>query len=157
MGHPGLFFVYFHSFSNNNAVAQQIKVRNGPSSIWRWNLNPQSLAYESPPKTTRPGLTAQTFVALPTLKLWYKFGDQCDQIGRFFELWATFYGLWQQLICPNLPHSQAIFVTVSKSFIFLVKSFLSNFYRHLAIFIWSHCLPPSLVWYFPLCLFFLCS
>ena len=31
---------------------------------------------------------------------------------------------------------------VSKSIIFLVKSFLGNFYRHLAIFIWSHC--PSL-------------
>ena len=30
---------------------------------------------------------------------------------------------------------------VSKSFIFLVKSFLVNFYRHLAIFIWSHCIP----------------
>ena len=24
-------------------------------------------------------------------------------------LWATFQSLWQQLICPNLPHSQAIF------------------------------------------------
>ena len=31
------------------------------------------------------------------------------------------------------------FVKVSKSFIFLVKSFLGNFYRHLAIFIWSQC------------------
>ena len=27
---------------------------------------------------------------------------------------------------------------MSKSFIFLVKSILGNFYRHLAIFIWSH-------------------
>ena len=27
---------------------------------------------------------------------------------------------------------------LSKSFIFLVKSFLVNFYRHLAIFFWSH-------------------
>ena len=27
---------------------------------------------------------------------------------------------------------------MSKSFIFLVKSFLGNFYRHLAIFFWSH-------------------
>ena len=26
-----------------------------------------------------------------------RFGD--------FSLWATFYRLWQQLICPNLPHS----------------------------------------------------
>ena len=31
--------------------------------------------------------------------------DQCDQIGRFIGLWATFQSLWQQLICPNLLHS----------------------------------------------------
>ena len=31
-----------------------------------------------------------------------------------------------------------MFVKVSKSLIFLVKSFLGNFYRHLAIFYWSH-------------------
>ena len=30
---------------------------------------------------------------------------QCDQIGRFIGVWATFQSLWQQLICPNLPHS----------------------------------------------------
>ena len=29
---------------------------------------------------------------------------------------------------------------MSKSLIFLVKSFLGNFYRNLAIFFWSHCL-----------------
>ena len=46
---------------------------------------------------------------------------QCDQIWRFYGLWATFKSLRQQLICPNLP------------------TFLGNFYRHLAIFIWSHC------------------
>ena len=63
---------------------------------------------------------------------------QCDQIWRFIGLWATFWSLWQQLICPNLPHSYAIFVKLSKSFIFLVKPFLGNFYRHLAIFFWSH-------------------
>ena len=28
---------------------------------------------------------------------------------------------------------------MSKSIIFLLKSFLGNFYRHLAIFFWSHC------------------
>ena len=63
---------------------------------------------------------------------------QCDQIGRFIALFATIQSLWQQLICPNLLHSKAIFVKVSKSFIFLANSFLVNFYRHLAIFIWSH-------------------
>ena len=29
---------------------------------------------------------------------------QCDQIGRFIALWATFQSLWQQLFCPNRPH-----------------------------------------------------
>ena len=43
---------------------------------------------------------------------------QCDQIGKFIVLWATFQSLWQQLIHPNLPHSKAIFVKVSKSIIF---------------------------------------
>ena len=51
---------------------------------------------------------------------------QCDQIGRFIGLCTTFQSLQQQLICPNLPHYQAIFVKVSKSFIFLVKSFLAT-------------------------------
>ena len=26
---------------------------------------------------------------------------QCDQIGRFIELWATFLSLWKQLFCPD--------------------------------------------------------
>ena len=52
---------------------------------------------------------------------------QCDQIGRFIGLWTRFRSLWQQLICPTLPHSQAIFVKMSKSIIFLVKSFLATF------------------------------
>ena len=32
---------------------------------------------------------------------------------------------------------------MSKSFIFQVKSFLGNFYRHLAILFWSHCIGPK--------------
>ena len=64
--------------------------------------------------------------------------EQCDQIGRFIGLWGTFQSLRQQLICPNLIHSQVIFVKVSKSLIFLVRSFLGNFYRHLATIYWSH-------------------
>ena len=31
-------------------------------------------------------------------------GDQCDQIGRFFALWATIQSPWQQLYYPNRPH-----------------------------------------------------
>ena len=64
--------------------------------------------------------------------------NQCDQIGRFFALWAIIQRWGQQLFYPNWPHCYTIFVKVSKSIIFLVKSFLGNFYRHLAIFIWSH-------------------
>ena len=58
--------------------------------------------------------------------------------------WAIYWTLGnfskpvEQLFCPNLSHSQANFVKVSKSIIFLVKSFLGNFYRHLATFYCSH-------------------
>ena len=41
----------------------------------------------------------------------------------------------------NYFAQSAIFVKVSKSLIFLVKSFLGNFY--LATFYWSHCSIPS--------------
>ena len=60
-----------------------------------------------------------------------KWCKQCDQIGRFIALWATFQSLWQQFFCPNYPYFSGIFVKVSKSFIFLVISFLCNFYGHL--------------------------
>ena len=40
----------------------------------------------------------------------------------------------------QIPHVFAIFVKVSKSFLFLVQSILANFYIHLATFYWSHCL-----------------
>ena len=29
---------------------------------------------------------------------------QCDLIGWFIGIWATFQSLWQQWFCPNLPH-----------------------------------------------------
>ena len=65
---------------------------------------------------------------------------QCDQIWWYIGLWATFQSPWQQLICPNIQYSLTIFVKVSKSSIFLVKSFLGNFYRHLVTFYSSHCI-----------------
>ena len=53
---------------------------------------------------------------LANIKLHHWTHRQCDQIGRFIGLWATFQRLWQQLICPNLLHFRAIFVKVSKNF-----------------------------------------
>ena len=60
---------------------------------------------------------------------------QCDQIERFFAVFASIQSRWQQLFYANCPHCQAIFVKVSKAFIILVKSFLGNFYRHLCDFL----------------------
>ena len=66
-------------------------------------------------------------------------------LGDLLDFGQLFKAFWQQLICPNLPHSKAIFVKVLKSISFLVKSFLGKFCRHLAIFFWSHCPPPRVI------------
>ena len=63
---------------------------------------------------------------------------QCDQIRRFIGLW-TFLKPLAIIIFPKSSTFLGIFVKVSKSIMFLVKSFLGNFYSHLAIFFWSHC------------------
>ena len=58
--------------------------------------------------------------------------------------WAIYWTLGhflKPMATINLPKSHkflGIFVKVSKTLIFLVKSYLGNFYRHLAIFFWSH-------------------
>ena len=70
---------------------------------------------------------------------------QCDQIWRFIGLLASFQSQWQQLICPNLPHSQATFCKGVEIFHFSSEIILGNFYRHLAIFFWSHCLQGKRV------------
>ena len=59
--------------------------------------------------------------------------------------WAVFCFLGKHsklatsIILAKSPTLLGNFWKVSKSFIFLVNSFLGNFYRHLAIFYWSHC------------------
>ena len=54
---PGLFFVYFRSFSNKHyKFLQQIFVKKYPSSIRCPDSNPRPLECESPSITTRPGL-----------------------------------------------------------------------------------------------------
>ena len=56
------------------------------------------------------------------------------RLGDLLDFGPLFKAFGNNLICPNLPHSQAIFVKVSKFIIFLVHSFLGNFYRLLVIF-----------------------
>ena len=55
---PGLFFVYFQSFSNKqyNFYNKSMWKMSCPSSIRRLDSNPWPLECESPPITTRPGL-----------------------------------------------------------------------------------------------------
>ena len=52
--------------------------------------------------------------------------DQCDQIGQFIALWATFQSLWQQLFCSNSLHFWAI-LKGSKSFVLLLNDFWTIF------------------------------
>ena len=61
-----------------------------------------------------------------------RLGDLLD----FGQLFKVFGNNW----FAQIYH---ILVKVSKSFIFLVKSFLGNFYRHKATFYWSHCTYAS--------------
>ena len=58
---------------------------------------------------------------------------QCDHIGRFIALWATFKSLWQKLFTQITHIFWQFLVKLSKFFIFLVKSFLGNFYRHFTV------------------------
>ena len=56
---PGLFFVYFRSFSNKhyyNFYNRLMWKMSCPSSIRHRDSNPWSLDHEPPPITTRPGL-----------------------------------------------------------------------------------------------------
>ena len=68
--------------------------------------------------------------------------------GTCWTVWLDWVIYWtlgkflKPLATINLPKSLTFlgkFVKVAKSIIFLVPSFLENFYRHLAIFFWSHC------------------
>ena len=56
MGHPRPLFRLFRSFQTNiNTILQQINVKKCPSSIRRWDSNPQPSDRESPSIITRAG------------------------------------------------------------------------------------------------------
>ena len=54
-------FVYFRLLRQ---TLQQIIVKKFLSSIWRWESNSQPSDYESPPLTTRPGLSPKLIKGL---------------------------------------------------------------------------------------------
>ena len=61
MGLPGLFFVYLLVFSKKQYNFYHNLIWKSPSSIWCQDLNPQPLARQSPPMTTRLGLPPTPF------------------------------------------------------------------------------------------------
>ena len=71
--------------------------------------------------------------APPTFKI--VANKQCDQIGRFITLWATFQSPWQQLFCPKCQHIWGNFCKFVKIFHFTSKILIGElFFRHLATF-----------------------
>ena len=76
------------------------------------------------------------------------------RLGDLLTLWTTFQSLWQQLFGPNCQCVWEIFCKDVKKFIFLLKSFLGNFYRHLcdfllvtlAYFLLLACFPVCVAW-----------
>ena len=56
------------------------------------------------------------------------------RLCNLLDFGQLFKAFGNNIFAQISPHYKAIFVKVSKSIIFLVKSFLGNFYRHLAIF-----------------------
>ena len=66
-----------------------------------------------------------------TLPVWLDWAIYCT-LGNFSKPVAT-------IILPKLPTFIGNSCKGVKSFIFLVKSFLGNFYRHLSTFYWSCC------------------
>ena len=59
---PGLFLFIFGLFQTNNTIFTTNQCEKCPSSIRRWDSNPRPLERESPPITTRPGLSTSFYV-----------------------------------------------------------------------------------------------
>ena len=64
---------------------------------------------------------------------------QCDQIGRFIGLWATFESLWQQFICPNLPKFLGNFWKGDKIYQFSSEVIFGQLLLTFGDFFWSQC------------------
>ena len=88
------------------------------------------------------------FLHINNISLSHSLAYPREAVNRSLAVWpdctiyctlANFKSLWQQLFCPNRPHFSAIFIKMSKSYIFPVESFLGNFYSH-----WATCLLVTL-------------
>ena len=82
------------------------------------------------------------------LYLYYVRNRLSDSVTRLAIYWTLgrFFKPLAKINLPKSPTFLANFCKGVKIIHFLVKSFLGNFYRHLAIFIWSHCSQMNTEW-----------
>ena len=75
---------------------------------------------------------------LPSSSLWKRAAEEYPPVWPDWAFYCTLGNFPKPVATINLPNVRQFFLKVSKSFILVVKSFLVNFYRHLATFYWSH-------------------
>ena len=94
--HHNCFCCRFHVFANYYFVLLRLQlkkvIRNCQNIGSRFTFNFSFLQLEDHPHRLRIKLGQQ----------------QCDQIGRFIGLWATFQSLWQQLISSEIIFGQLL-------------------------------------------------
>ena len=71
----------------------------------------------------------------PAVKVSIACESSVTRLGDLLDFEQLFKAFGNNYFAQNILHSWAIFVKVTKVLIFVVKSFLGNFYRHLAIFL----------------------
>ena len=86
---PAYFSFIFGSFqANNNTIFTANSCEKYPSSIWRWDSNTQPSGHESPPLTTRQGLSPKAL--LPSVCMNFIFQVLEDPSLRpFFPDWSA--------------------------------------------------------------------
>ena len=84
------------------------------------------------------------YISFNLASIWVE-ASSVTRLDNLLDFGQHFKAFGNILFAQIYLHSHSIFVKVSKSLIFLVKSFLGNFYKHLAIFYWSHWRQVSII------------
>ena len=117
---PEMYFLFWYISSLSLSLSLSLSREEGTNkflleiaSQWKWTRAIKDKAF------------------CPSLPVW-----------RDWAIYWTLGNFLKPLATINLPKSPTFlgnfFIKVSKAINFLVKSFLDNFYRHLATFFWSH-------------------
>ena len=117
-------------FSINCIEKTKIKKK----SVLEWPINKEiQTTVETNNRKNKQGERRMLDFGNRNNKKMFQPSNQCDQIGRFIALWATFQSLLQQLFCRNRPHFQAFFVKFWTFFIFHFCATLIDIWRFLLV------------------------